>query len=399
MDNPSDGGQNCLIGSYTTGYYFGNFRIARFRIWDVFLTASEIEEQSQEWLTEVRKADDGLVLHLKLDEGQGQYFYNSAPTTPVKIYCDVGSLTEADIWTNTWNGKQVATFDGTHIWVSTKEIPTEIISPTGTIAYWTWMDTAIAGVALHGTFRVFEYGGATTNYLRAGYKDDDDDIDFIIEDDNIAKISGDRWTLPIEEYTHIAVTQDGTTIRFYQNGREISNATNSWWTNHFNNAYISLGEAWGLWDGRLSDFRIYDRALSQREIKQLYESTRQPKLDDGIVLDLDFTEGSGTTTFDKSGQDNHGSLSGPPDWISGGGLTFVHSDNNNKVSLSAFTININSATMAVKYKSNFDFLTAGNHGDKGILIGSEGDVFNQFLSVWDGSETSHGIKGETQLNG
>jgi len=48
-----------------------------------------------------------------------------------------------------------------------------------------------------------------------------------------------------------------------------------------------------FWNGKLSNFKIYNRALSDTEVKQLYDSTPKPSiteqsLNEGKVLDLPF---------------------------------------------------------------------------------------------------------------
>ena len=53
--------------------------------------------------------------------------------------------------------------------------------------------------------------------------------------------------------------------------------------------------------------RIYDRALSENEIKTLYNGG---DIRDGLVLYLPMDEGSGNTVYDHSGNNNHGTIYG-----------------------------------------------------------------------------------------
>lgn len=105
-------------------------------------------------------------------------------------------------------------------------------------------------------------------------------MDLVIEDDNAGKISvrydmDNLGDFP-GNWFHVAWTQDGSSVKLYVNGEErILTGTNSgsWWTSHLlNNLSMRFGYAWAYFDGWLDDFRIYNRALSADEVKQLYES-------------------------------------------------------------------------------------------------------------------------------
>ncbi|MEM2363751.1 MAG: LamG domain-containing protein [Candidatus Nezhaarchaeales archaeon] len=67
------------------------------------------------------------------------------------------------------------------------------------------------------------------------------------------------------------------------------------------------------WNGLIDDVRIYNRALSDDEIKAIYE--RDELIKDGLVLYLDFTEYEGNIAYDKSGMGNHGTIYGGARWV------------------------------------------------------------------------------------
>ncbi|MEM2410241.1 MAG: hypothetical protein QXF87_06965, partial [Thermofilaceae archaeon] len=58
----------------------------------------------------------------------------------------------------------------------------------------------------------------------------------------------------------------------------------------------------------IDDVRIYNRALSDDEIKAIYE--RDALIRDGLVLLLDFSEYEGDIAYDKSGCGNHATIYG-----------------------------------------------------------------------------------------
>ncbi len=112
-------------------------------------------------------------------------------------------------------------------------------------------------------------------------------------------------------------------LYMYVNGRR--EARTAYTTAFISTANIRIGQTQlaGYFDGNQYMVRIYDIELSDREISQLYEQWRTPKLSDGIVLDMDFAEGYGedsdenplikaeseaNAVLDKSGEGNHGSL-------------------------------------------------------------------------------------------
>ena len=68
--------------------------------------------------------------------------------------------------------------------------------------------------------------------------------------------------------------------------------------------------------GVLGDVRIYEKALTSKEILQLYEggqNTEEPI--DNLILWLKLDEGSGAVAKDSSDKSHDGSIQGSPDWI------------------------------------------------------------------------------------
>jgi len=71
-----------------------------------------------------------------------------------------------------------------------------------------------------------------------------------------------------------------------------------------------------FFQGSIDDVRIYNRALSEDEIEQLYLEGEATGLYDnsGLVGSWHFSEGAGTTAYDTSGSANHGTLTNGPTW-------------------------------------------------------------------------------------
>lgn len=79
----------------------------------------------------------------------------------------------------------------------------------------------------------------------------------------------------------------------------------------------------GYFNGQLDEARIYNRALSPEEVRQLYLFAPGP------IGHWKFDEGSGTTVSDSSGNNNNISFAGNPTWGNakyGGGVTLNEAD-------------------------------------------------------------------------
>ena len=87
-------------------------------------------------------------------------------------------------------------------------------------------------------------------------------------------VSGDTWArgpsgLPVNAWSHLAVTYDGTTIRLYVNGTLAAsqNLVGSM-PNSAGGLRLGGNNVWGEWfAGRIDDVRLYNRALSQTELQ------------------------------------------------------------------------------------------------------------------------------------
>ena len=77
-------------------------------------------------------------------------------------------------------------------------------------------------------------------------------------------------SLPINEWSHIAATFDGSLLRIYVNGSEVNSAPGASFISPSNGPLSMGGHA--LWSnenfaGRIDDVRVYNRALAEAEIQ------------------------------------------------------------------------------------------------------------------------------------
>jgi hypothetical protein len=132
-------------------------------------------------------------------------------------------------------------------------------------------------------------------------------------------VEGDTYAsigLPDQTNWHfIVATWDGSVLKLYLNGVFIQ----QWNKTFIPSGNTCLGETGGsnFLDGLIDEVRIYNRALSSEEIRTLYNE-KAFDLDRGLVLNLPFEEGSGTKTFDRSKQQNNGTLINSPTWTVSG---------------------------------------------------------------------------------
>lgn len=111
-------------------------------------------------------------------------------------------------------------------------------------------------------------------------------------------------TVTNSQWNHVVVTWDGsitaTNIRFFVNGQEVgysttTNATGSRVSDASQNLLIGDSTDGYVFDGKIDDLRIYNRALSPSEVEDLYHWAPGPN------IYFKFDEMSGTTTYDSSG--------------------------------------------------------------------------------------------------
>lgn len=127
------------------------------------------------------------------------------------------------------------------------------------------------------------------------------------------------------KWYHVVFTYDGSYARAYING-SLDNSTafsGSLYSNPTES--LSLGKADQNFTGILDEVRIYNRALSEDEIRMLYNQKKP-------ILEMKFDEGSGVKAYDESFNNNDGTLGGDgvgtdlPTWVQGESGTALQFD-------------------------------------------------------------------------
>ncbi len=149
-------------------------------------------------------------------------------------------------------------------------------------------------------------------------------------------VSGTRdsgYAIPINTWTHVALTIDNGTGIFYVDGVKV-NQQSFTVSGIGSSAYVYLGAfdngPTNEFNGNLDEIRIHSRALTAAEIKGLYDagqsdklnsSVSQPqgagRLDSGLTAYYKLDDGSGTSATDSSTNGNTGTLTNGPTWTTG----------------------------------------------------------------------------------
>ena len=284
----------------------------------------------------------GLVNWWKLNEGIGTNCNDSSPNT------NNGTMTnmEAGDWVDGPNGENTLDFDGANEFISiSKSISyNEYITDAISISFWTKFDNAAStymylqdfsnvtndqlyrGLYLQYTsnYIVFATGasGATTDTRS-----------------NSSTMSADVW------YNVVVTAELGSGAggaKIYINGSDDTH-TSSNHTN-FTKSLVDYMYMCGYFhtngtgfsqflNGKLSDFRVYNRVLTATEVSNIYnityddyssnfnliEKTVNYKITDSIVAWLKLNEGGGTTNYDYSENNTTGTMGnmGAINWVEG----------------------------------------------------------------------------------
>ena len=201
----------------------------------------------------------GLVLWLKFNEGSGTIAYDSS------FYNNHGTITGA-VWTNGKFGKALS-FDGVDDYVRVSN--SQSLANVGKV-------TATLWVKLNNLNDQFFYT----------HKDANNGHEIVIYQGKIGFpiLLGGTWYegtyVPVTDYLEpnkwyfLAGTYDGETVKFYINGEFISQDTSPSGDLSTINRDLCIGQNDFIntlvVNGTIDEVRIYNRALSENEIKMLY---------------------------------------------------------------------------------------------------------------------------------
>ncbi|MBW5448850.1 hypothetical protein GE107_22675 [Cohnella sp. CFH 77786] len=255
-----------------------------------------------------RLPDLSLKAWYKLDEASG--------TTAVDAsgYGNNALVNGGGSWDTGYNGGQAISLNGTNGYVS---LPNDIVSgnSTSTIATWVYLNST------SNWSRIFDFGsGTATNMFLTAQNGQNGKIRFAIKNNNSAEQQIDGTSaLPTGGWHHVAVTLNGATGILYVDGIEVGrnsamtikpsdlgSTTQNWiGRSQFNDPYLN---------GKVDDFRIYNRAINAAEITEVMNGqTLSPSAPAGLTaaaadhtsINLSWSEVTGATGYNLYATDSN----------------------------------------------------------------------------------------------
>jgi hypothetical protein len=158
------------------------------------------------------------------------------------------------------------------------------------------------------------YAGSSNNkYVSLVYHHETNTINYKIRHDNNEKLI----QAPCSEgvWQHVAITYNSGIMELYINGEFADSITGADLQSAVSTYDFVIGtdighQAFVSFDGKIDDVRIYDRALSEAEVRELAGLSNEP------VAHWKLDETSGSTAYDSAGT-NDGTLIGDPNWTTG----------------------------------------------------------------------------------
>jgi len=119
--------------------------------------------------------------------------------------------------------------------------------------------------------------------------------------------------IELNKWIHVAGTYDGTQFKLYVDGKvvgesgiKIANISST------PSVDLQIGDSPGfpgrVFDGKIDDVRIWNKARTEKEINDYKDLPPKPKFQSNLVGYWQFDEGAGQTTFDLTTNKNHGIL-------------------------------------------------------------------------------------------
>ncbi len=282
-------------------------RLADMRVWDHGRSQSDIQAHMNQRLS---GNESGLAAYWPMNEGSGS--------------------TANDLSGNNYHGD----IEGTVAWIEADDLPIDV-APLPDIP-----DALTRGAALDfngvdqyvdTTYQPSEadLGDGGTLEMWVYFRDDTQNFSgswgaprFYVarnEDGELQTGWGDDWDdagdVPLNEWVHVAVTNDGSTTRGYLNGEELHSYESSF--SGENSNLFAIGQARGtgrFTNGMIAEVRIWDH---ERPAAAIIADMPQRLTgdEDGLVGYWPLDEGEGDTAFDLSPNENDGTIVGAQ-WVS-----------------------------------------------------------------------------------
>ena len=209
---------------------------------------------------------DGLVY--AMDAGSGRS-YDGTTSLNDLVGSNTGTLINGVTYQSINGG--VFDFDGTDDYISFGNVQSLINNTQGTISIWVNPSTTSMKFAL-GWF------GNTSNYMRLEVSGNGI-VQLLTEVGNVGNVlSSNPATTPLNQWTNIVITQNGTNSKFHINGVLQAGSGNSTWfaTHPTLNLYLGYKMSWAgyYYNGKIANTLIYDQALTTAQVTQNFNAQK-----------------------------------------------------------------------------------------------------------------------------
>ena len=206
----------------------------------------------------------GCVLWLKMNEGSGDTAYDASSA-------ENDGVRHGATWTENGYSYGGLSFDGVDDYVDCGSDSSLDLTSDFSVEMWIKVSSLESAQKLYyrGTW---EQGGFEFDLNTAG------SIQLYTWQSGANQLSiSTAGDIVVNEWTHVVAIKDGTSVKFYKNGDELTLGTTG---THTNCASISADAIIGIhgvdlssgpFNGSIDEVRIYNRALSAEEIRQHYQ--------------------------------------------------------------------------------------------------------------------------------
>ena len=233
---------------------------------------------------------------------------NGSHTWEIRAVDNVGNVrSSTQIWTVKIDnlppsslGQNCLSFDGINDEVNVNNRSIFSFTNVMSIESWIFINSYVDGANIidkGSAFELRQYNGR---------------LNFALNNDDVVLGSYSNKTIPLNTWTHVAVTYQSGTVKYYINGRLDRTDYISSQSITNNQSQITIGRntdprnIW--WDGKISNVRIWNIIRSESDISN--NKDRSLICESGLVGDWNLNEGTGNTAFDKSIYQNNGIISG-----------------------------------------------------------------------------------------